>query len=124
MYPTRYIQPTAVGYLVAELVRCGKPNCRCQRGQRHGPYWYLVYRRLEDGRWRQRKRYVPKAEISKLHRQLAVAKARDRAVMGLLSQSRRLRSAVCRHQAGQISDNRLKEICDDIARETVDEGSI
>ncbi|MEL6353272.1 MAG: DUF6788 family protein [Cyanobacteria bacterium J06627_28] len=25
----------------AELVRCGKPNCRCADGESlHGPYWY------------------------------------------------------------------------------------
>lgn len=25
----------------SELVKCGKPNCRCMtEGQLHGPYWY------------------------------------------------------------------------------------
>src|SRR3990170_1171795 len=24
----------------SELVRCGKPTCKCTRGERHGPYWY------------------------------------------------------------------------------------
>lgn len=25
----------------SELIRCGKPNCRCaSKGQLHGPYWY------------------------------------------------------------------------------------
>lgn len=28
-----------------ELVRCGKPTCRCAAGQLHGPYWYRYYRR-------------------------------------------------------------------------------
>ena len=56
MYMTRYTEPAAVGYLIAEYVRCGKPGCRCRRGARHGPYWYLHYRRFENGRWRGRKR--------------------------------------------------------------------
>lgn len=28
----------------SELVKCGKPNCRCADGQLHGPYWY-AYRK-------------------------------------------------------------------------------
>ena len=39
--------------------RCGKPGCRCNHGQRHGPYWVL--------RWREglahRRRYVRPAEL-------------------------------------------------------------
>lgn len=27
-----------------EYVRCGKPGCRCTRGQLHGPYWYRYQR--------------------------------------------------------------------------------
>jgi hypothetical protein len=27
-----------------EYVRCGKPGCRCERGQLHGPYWYRYQR--------------------------------------------------------------------------------
>jgi hypothetical protein len=26
-----------------EQVRCGKDNCRCRRGQEHGPYWYAYW---------------------------------------------------------------------------------
>lgn len=28
-----------------ELMRCGKPTCRCAAGQLHGPYWYRYYRK-------------------------------------------------------------------------------
>ncbi len=28
------------GYVRSEMVRCGKANCRCARGQLHGPYFY------------------------------------------------------------------------------------
>jgi hypothetical protein len=30
------------GSLVERYLRCGKPNCRCTRGRRHGPLWYLT----------------------------------------------------------------------------------
>lgn len=42
------------GVLRTEWVRCGKPGCRCARGERHGPYLYRRWR--ENGR--QRRAYV------------------------------------------------------------------
>ncbi len=30
-----------------ENIRCGKENCKCVRGKRHGPYWYS-YTRVKD----------------------------------------------------------------------------
>jgi hypothetical protein len=51
------------GSLHAEWRRCGKPTCRCTRGELHGPYW--VRRWWEHGK--QRKVYVPR------HRLAAVA---------------------------------------------------
>lgn len=32
------------GHIVTERVRCGKPNCRCARGELHGPYHYRRWR--------------------------------------------------------------------------------
>ena len=31
------------GILVHEEIKCGKSNCKCASGQRHGPYWYWYY---------------------------------------------------------------------------------
>jgi hypothetical protein len=30
------------GSLVERFVTCGNPSCRCARGERHGPVWYLT----------------------------------------------------------------------------------
>lgn len=30
------------GSYVERFTTCGKPNCCCARGQRHGPFYYLV----------------------------------------------------------------------------------
>ena len=117
MYPTRYVNPEAVGYLVAEYVRCGKPNCRCERGQKHGPYWYLYFRRLEDGVWRQRKRYVSANRVQAVRQWLEANKARDRATRALMSKSRRLRAAVQRHRRGEITYEQLQEACQAIEQE-------
>lgn len=35
---------TLPGAVCAQWVRCGRPNCRCARGELHGPYWYRFYR--------------------------------------------------------------------------------
>ncbi len=32
------------GAVIAEHKRCGKPSCRCARGDLHGPYFYLFRR--------------------------------------------------------------------------------
>lgn len=49
---------TLPGVVLPQMVRCGKPNCKCASGQKddlHGPYYYRFWR--EDGRLR--KQYVP-----------------------------------------------------------------
>src|SRR5713226_2541226 len=30
------------GSLIERYVTCGNPNCKCARGERHGPMWYLT----------------------------------------------------------------------------------
>src|SRR5215216_6773462 len=39
-------RPASVGTLRLEMVKCGKERCKtCGRGEGHGPYWYLYFRR-------------------------------------------------------------------------------
>jgi hypothetical protein len=54
------------GTLCAQMVRCGKPDCRCTRGQPHGPYHYLFWRQ----RGRLRKRYVRLADVERVRAEL------------------------------------------------------
>ena len=35
------VQETLRGSLMERYVTCGNPNCKCARGERHGPSWYL-----------------------------------------------------------------------------------
>jgi hypothetical protein len=30
------------GSLIERYVTCGNPSCKCARGERHGPVWYLT----------------------------------------------------------------------------------
>jgi hypothetical protein len=39
-------RPATAGTLRLEMVKCGKDRCKkCERGEGHGPYWYLYFRR-------------------------------------------------------------------------------
>jgi hypothetical protein len=39
-------RPHSTGTLRLETVKCGKDRCKkCREGGRHGPYWYLYFRR-------------------------------------------------------------------------------
>jgi hypothetical protein len=50
-------EQTVRGVLLSKGRRCSSAGCHCQRGELHGPYWYLsVY---EEGR--SRTLYVPAA---------------------------------------------------------------
>lgn len=50
---------TLPGAVCAQMVRCGKPTCKCARGELHGPYFY----RFVWQRGRLRKVYVRRDEV-------------------------------------------------------------
>jgi hypothetical protein len=41
---TNPLPKTAPGTVCAQMVRCGKQNCKCARGELHGPYYYHFVR--------------------------------------------------------------------------------
>jgi hypothetical protein len=58
--------PLLAGSLVRQYVICGKSGCRCQRGQKHGPLFYLYWK--EQGR--SRSLYVPREKAAEIRRQI------------------------------------------------------
>jgi hypothetical protein len=54
------------GTLTEQARRCGRPGCRCGRGQPHGPYAYFTPRPAGRGR----ARYVPSAVAGVVRRYL------------------------------------------------------
>lgn len=50
--------------------KCGKPKCRCRRGELHGPYYFFFYR--VDGRLR--KLYIRKADAGDLWKSYSLAR--------------------------------------------------
>jgi len=57
--------PMMAGSLVEQYVTCGKSGCRCRRGQKHGPLYYLYWK--EQGR--SRSLYVPREKVRELRGQ-------------------------------------------------------
>ena len=55
------------GSLVEKFIRCGKPRCACQQGQRHGPLYYLSLN--EAGATRLF--YIRKDQVAKVKGQIA-----------------------------------------------------
>jgi Family of unknown function (DUF6788) len=42
-------RPASTGTLRLEMVKCGKEQCKkCERGEGHGPYWYLYFAVAEN----------------------------------------------------------------------------
>ena len=61
------------GVVCPQWVRCGRANCRCARGQLHGPYHYRFWR--EGGRLR--KQYVKPADLERV-REACQARRREK----------------------------------------------
>jgi hypothetical protein len=53
---------TLPGVVCPQWVQCGRPGCRCSRGELHGPYFYRFWR--EGGRLR--KAYVKASELDEV----------------------------------------------------------
>lgn len=58
------------GYIGSQMVKCGKPKCKCSRGELHGPYFYYRYWKLYHKVWVQKKTYVTKKQAQKIEKAL------------------------------------------------------
>jgi hypothetical protein len=56
---------TLPGVVLVQWIRCGRRNCRCAGGKKHGPYFYRYWR--QDGRLC--KTYVPRDEVEAVRSQ-------------------------------------------------------
>ncbi|WP_415383529.1 DUF6788 family protein [Halosimplex sp. TS25] len=45
------VEESSDGTVVIKKVSCGKDNCKCQRGELHGPYKYVVRRQGDGLQW-------------------------------------------------------------------------
>jgi hypothetical protein len=65
---------TLPGVVLEQWIRCGRRNCRCAGGKKHGPYYYRVWR--QDGRLR--KAYVPRDEVEAVRIQCRARQEEER----------------------------------------------
>jgi hypothetical protein len=61
------VEETLRGAALTQGRRCGKPGCRCARGELHGPYTYLS---LGRERGRSRLLYVPATLVEAVRRRV------------------------------------------------------
>jgi hypothetical protein len=54
------------GTIQVQWKKCGKPNCKCQRGDLHGPYYYRFW--WAEGRLC--RQYVKKSDLPAVRRQI------------------------------------------------------
>lgn len=45
------VDESSGGTVVIKKVSCGKDNCKCQSGELHGPYKYIVHRQGDSLNW-------------------------------------------------------------------------
>ncbi len=62
------------GAVCEQWVKCGKPRCRCTRGQLHGPYYYRFWR--ENGKLR--KEYVRLQDVKRVERACKARQAKEK----------------------------------------------
>jgi hypothetical protein len=71
------VEETLRGTQLSQGRRCGKPGCRCARGDLHGPYRYLS---LGRERGRGRLVYVPAALVGIVSRRVEASARIDQAL--------------------------------------------
>lgn len=79
-----------IGAVCEQLIRCGKPNCRCARGELHGPYFYMFYR---DG-GRLKKVYVKREYVDRLREASEARRSNRRLVQKTTRLLRELKAAL------------------------------
>jgi hypothetical protein len=78
------------GTVLAQWVRCSRPNCRCAQGELHGPYHSRFW--WEDGRLR--KVYVRPAELDEVRARCEARRRARRTLQDGWDTWRALRAAV------------------------------
>lgn len=69
------------GSIIWQWVRCGKPNCKCANGEKHGPYPYRFWR---DYSGRAHKEYIKARNLQAVEEALADHRRLHPPVSGLL----------------------------------------
>lgn len=88
---------TLPGAVCKQWVRCGKPNCRCTRGELHGPYWYRFWR--EDAKLR--KSYVKPCDLDVVRAACEARRRERRELRAAMHEFRALLASLRRIEGGE-----------------------
>jgi hypothetical protein len=80
------------GEVCEQYIRCGKPGCRCQSGQLHGPYHYRIWREGAHVR----KVYVKAAELDAVRAACEAHKRLSRSLKDVKHSRLRLAQSISR----------------------------
>ena len=108
-YTFRYENPKLGGVIVREAVKCGKPNCRCAKGELHKWYYYLYWRDYRD-RGQLKKNYIGKEEVNKLRRRIKQAKSRDEQIKVDFQKNLFLLKLTKLHLKGEIDESYFDQL--------------
>ncbi len=81
------------GEVCAQYIRCGKPGCHCRLGERHGPYYYRIWR---EGS-RVQKAYVRREDLDAVQAACDAYRAYQQTLRGLRLQREALTQSI-RHE--------------------------
>ena len=77
MYDLAYYNPKMNGNVYRGTRKCGKTDCKCATSPKNKHSFYrLEYRVKEKGRWRRKRKYVPKHKVKSLRQRIKRAKQR------------------------------------------------
>ena len=93
----RITKPTnsrVTGVVIKEKVKCGKPNCKCARGELHGGYYYHYFRVFINGKSTLKKNYVPRNKVRYLKQQIRQTRDTDKKYKVFLDEQSKFLTAI------------------------------
>ena len=74
------------GSLIERYLRCGKERCKCQEGEKHGPFYSLTYTEGD----KRKNLYVPKDKVEEVKEGIKAYKRAKETIVSVADMNRRL----------------------------------
>ena len=94
---SKTLPKTLPGAVCAQWVRCGRPNCKCARGELHGPYYYRFWR--EGGRLH--KKYIKREDLDAVKKACERRRHERRELARAMQEYRRIVTMIRRVEDGR-----------------------
>ena len=74
------------GSLVERYLACGKQGCKCEKGETHGPFYYLTYTEGD----KRKNLYVPKGKVKEVKEGIKAYKRAKETIVSVADMNRKL----------------------------------